>query len=67
MPSPYTDIAEATEIVSSISRECEDAALRLEEIRLDPELFDQVRIQSGTSFSLIKEESLICKVMFVRA
>lgn len=71
-PNPFAlsfkgeTVAEAAEIVSSILRECEDAAIQLEEIRLDPELFDQVRGQSGTTFSLVKDGSLACEALFVR-
>lgn len=60
-------VAEAAEIVSSILRECEDAGIQIKEVRLDAELFEQVRGQSGTSFNLVEDSSLTCEVLFVRS
>lgn len=59
-------VTEAAAIVASILRECDDAGIRLEEVRLDAELFDEVRGQNGTGFRLTKDTSLSCEVLFFR-
>ncbi len=60
-------VAEAAEIVSAILRECEDAGIQIREVRLDAELFEQVRGRTGTSFKLVRDSSLTCEVLFVRS
>lgn len=61
-------VKEAADIVSAILRECEDAGIKLEEVKLDAELFERVRGQSGgTSFRLVCDATLNCEVRFIRS
>lgn len=60
-------LTEAAAIVVAILRECEDAGIQLDEVRIDPELFEEVRGQNGTSFSLAKDNSLTCEALFFRS
>ena len=69
-PFPLTfkgeTVTEAADIVSAVLRECEDAGIKLAAVELNPELFQQVRGQSGTAFRLIENASLICEARFLR-